>query len=307
MARIARDMTWLIGRTPLVELARVSPEGCRVVAKLEAMNPTCSNKDRAALGMIEHAERTGFLQPGGTLVECTSGDLGLALAMVGRQRGYRVVLTMPEGTPEHRTSLLKALDAELITTPAADGMTGAMAKADDIARTTDGAVCLQAFTNRANARIHCDSTAREIWDDTDGMVATVVVPVGTGGTAAGCAAFLRQRSVQVIGVEPAGSPVLGGGKPGPHDIPGLGAGFIPDILNVSDLDEVLAISDAQTHEAVLLLARKEGILVGPAGGAVLQAALTVAERSESQGQLIVAVLPDAGERYFDHDSYRQED
>ena len=307
MARIARDMTWLIGRTPLVELARVSPEGCRVVAKLEATNPTSSNKDRAALGMIEHAERTGFLQPGGTLVECTSGDLGLALAMVGRQRGYRVVLTMPEGTPQHRKSLLKALDAELITTPAADGMAGAMARADEIARTTEGAVCLQAFTNRANSRIHCDTTAREIWEDTDGMVSAVVVPVGTGGTAAGCAAFLRQRSVRVLGVEPAGSPVLGGGKPGRHDIPGLGAGFIPDILNVSDLDEVLAVSDEQTHKAVLLLARKEGILVGPAGGAVLQAALTVAQRPESQGQLIVAVLPDAGERYFDHDSYRQED
>ena len=186
-------------------------------------------------------------------------------------------------------------------------MAGAMARADEIARTTEGAVCLQAFTNRANSRIHCDTTAREIWEDTDGMVSAVVVPVGTGGTAAGCAAFLRQRSVRVLGVEPAGSPVLGGGKPGRHDIPGLGAGFIPDILNVSDLDEVLAVSDEQTHKAVLLLARKEGILVGPAGGAVLQAALTVAQRPESQGQLIVAVLPDAGERYFDHDSYRQED
>ena len=307
MARIARDVTWLIGRTPMVELAQISPEGCRIVAKLEAMNPTSSNKDRAALGMIEHAESTGLLKPGGTLVECTSGDLGLALAMVGRQRGYHVILTMPEGTPEHRRSLLKALKAELITTPRADGMAGAMAKADEITRSTDGAVCLQAFTNRANSRIHTDTTAREIWEDTDGTVSTVILPVGTGGTAAGCAAFLRQRSVRLIGVEPVGSPVLSGGQPGRHDIPGLGAGFIPDILKTSDLDEVITVSDEQTHDAVLFLAQQEAILVGPASGAVLYAAMEVAQRAESQGQLMVALLPDSGERYFDHDSYRQED
>jgi len=307
MARIARDVTWLIGRTPLVELARLSPAGTGIVAKIEASNPTGSNKDRAALGMIQHAERCGFLRPGGTLVECTSGDLGLALAMVGRRRGYRVVLTMPMGTPEHRTSLLRALDTEIVMTEAAAGMAGAMARADQIARETEGAVCLQAFTNRANSRIHCDTTAREIWDDTDGRVSTVVVPIGTGGTAAGCAAYLGERSVAVIGVEPSGSPVLTGGESGPHDIPGLGAGFVPDILGASDVDEVIAISNSEARQGVALLARQEAILAGPAGGAVLQAALRVARRPQSGGGLIVAVLPDSGERYFDHDSYRQED
>ena len=307
MVRIAADVTWLIGCTPLVDLSRLSPPRCRIVAKLEARNPSGSNKDRAALGMIAHAERCGFLRAGGTLVECTSGDLGLAIAMVGRRRGYRVVLTMPEGTPSHRASLLRALGAEIVTTPVADGMRGAMVRAEQLARQTPGAVCLQAFTNRANARAHADTTAREIWSDTDGTVGIVVVPVGTGGTAAGCAAFLRERGVAVIGVEPAGSPVLGGGRAGEHDIPGIGAGFVPDILGVDELDEVVAVDDRTAREHVQLLAQQEAILVGPAGGAVLHAAIAVARRAASADKLLVAVLPDSGERYFDHRSYRQED
>src|SRR5262249_50283990 len=184
MVKIAADITWLIGRTPLVDLARLSPPGCRLVAKLEAANPSGSNKDRGALGMVLHAERSGFLRPGGPLVECTSGDLGLAIAMVGRRRGYRVILTMPEGTQTHRASLLRALGAEMVTTPAAEGMRGAMLRAEQLAKQLAGAICLQAFSNRANARIHAETTAREIWADTDGPVRVVAAPVGTGGGAA---------------------------------------------------------------------------------------------------------------------------
>jgi cysteine synthase len=307
MVRIAADVTWLIGNTPLVDLAKMSPPGCRLVAKLESRNPSGSNKDRAALGMIVHAERSGFLQPGGTLVECTSGDLGLAIAMVGRRRGYRVVLTMPAGSPSHRASLLRALGAEIVTTPATEGMRGAMARAEQLAKQTPGAVCLQAFTNRANLRAHCETTAREIWADTDGQVGIVVAPIGTGGTAAGCAAYLRERGVRLVGVEPATSCVLAGGKAGRHDIPGLGAGFVPDFLRGSDLDELVGVNDQEARRRVLQLARDEAILVGPAGGAVIHAAMTIAARPASAGTIIVAILPDAGERYFDHASYRQED
>lgn len=307
MVRIATDVTWLIGSTPLVDLARLSPAGCRLLAKLEARNPSGSNKDRAALGMIVHAERSGFLRAGGTLVECTSGDLGLAIAMVGRRRGYRVVLTMPAGSPPHRAGLLRALGAELVSTPAEEGMRGAMARAEAIAKQTPGAVCLQAFTNRANARAHADSTAREIWADTDGQVGVVVVPVGTGGTASGCSAWLRERGVRVVAVEPATSRVLAGQRAGEHDIPGIGAGFIPDILGTGSLDEVIPVADAEARRAVQRLAREEAILAGPASGAVLHAALLIAGRPESAGKWIVAVLPDSGDRYFDHAAYRTED
>ena len=307
MVRIAADVTWLIGRTPLVELARLSPPGRRVVAKLEALNPSGSNKDRAALGMVLHAERCGFLRAGGTIVECTSGDLGLAIAMVGRRRGYRVVLTMPANTQSHRASLLRALGTEIVTTDAAAGMRGAMARAEQPAREIAGAICLQAFTNRANARVHAETTAREIWADTDGAVRAVVAPVGTGGTAAGCAAYLGELGVRIVGVEPASSAVLGGGKPGVHDIPGLGAGFVPDILGLGDLDEVAAVRDEEARDCVRRLARDEALLVGPAGGAVVHAALQFARRAENDGALVVAIVPDSGERYFDHRSYRQED
>ncbi|MEQ1631057.1 MAG: cysteine synthase family protein [Planctomycetota bacterium] len=305
MARIAADVTWLIGSTPLVELAALSPPHCRIVAKLEAQSPSGSNKDRAALAMILHAERSGFLKPGGTIVESSVGDLGLAIAMVGRRRGHRVVLTMPEGAPEHRECMLRALGAELVTTPKELGMRGAMAQADVLAKQTPGAVCLQAFTNRANSRIHAETTAREIWNDTDGKVAIVVVPVGTGGTAAGCAAFLRERGVAIVGVEPDASPVLRGGRAGVHDIPGLGAGFVPDILAIDELDEVVGVTCADARASVQQLAREEALLAGPASGAVLCAAIRIGKRPENAGKLIVAVLPDSGDRYFDHAAYRQ--
>ncbi len=306
MAKVAADITWLVGHTPLVELSRLSPAGTRIVGKLEATNPSGSNKDRAALAMIRHAIQSGFLRPGGTIVECSGGDLGLAIAMVGRRLGYRVVLTMPEWLPESRQCLLHALGAEVVMTPVGDGMRGAMQRAEQIAKQTPGAVCLQAFTNRANARIHAESTAREIWEDTDGKVGVVVVPVGTGGTAAGCAAFFREFGVPVVGVEPAGSPMLSRGHAGAHDIPGIGAGFLPDILTKDDLAMVVAVEDRDAVAGVRALAAEEALLLGPASGAVIHAARHVAQLPEHRGSLVVAVLPDRAERYLEHKSMRRE-
>lgn len=299
MPRIAADITWLVGRTPLVELAQLAPPGTRLVGKLEAWNPSGSNKDRAALGMIRHAERSGFLRPGGTIAECSSGDLGLAIATIGCRLGYRVVLTMPLGTPPSRQRLLRSLGAEIVLTPAHEGMRGAMSQAERIAKETPGGLCLQAFTNRANARAH-EATAREIWEDTEGKVGLVVAPVGTGGTAAGCLAFFRDLGVAVAGVQPATSAVLTGGSAGPHGIPGLGAGFIPEILVPGELAAIVDVSDAEAAAGMRNLARHESLLVGPASGAVLHAAQLLGKAPQWQGRLVVAVLPDAAERYLDH-------
>jgi cysteine synthase A len=276
MARIASDITWLVGRTPLVELARIAPPGTRLLGKLESWSPSGSNKDRAALGMIRHAEKSGFLGAGGTIVECSSGDLGLAIATIGRRLGYRVVLTMPEG------------------------MRGAMVRAEQIAKQTAGAICLQAFSNRANARAHAETTAREIWEDTDGKIDLVVAPVGTGGTAAGCVAFFRELGVPVAGVQPAASPTLTGGRAGVHDIPGLGAGFIPEILDPSSLAHVVDVTDAEAVAGARALARNESLLLGPASGAVLHAALELARRPGGGYRMVVAVLPDTVHHYLDH-------
>lgn len=306
MARIAADVTWLIGHTPLVHLARLSPNGTRIVAKLDGWNPSGSNKDRAALAMIRQAERTGSLRPGGTIVECSSGDLGLAIAMVGRRLGYRVVLTMPEWLPAGRQSLLRALGAEIVMTPAQDGMRGAMQRAEQIAKQTPQAVCLQAFTNKANSRTHAETTAREIWADTDGAVGMVVAPIGTGGTAAGCAAFFRELGIPVVGVEPAGSPMLTTGRAGQHDIPGLGAGFIPEILTPDELAEIVAVEDRDAVAGARALAREEALLLGPASGAVVHAAVSIARRPANLGKLVVAVFPDCAERYLDHKAMQQE-
>ena len=300
MVRIAADITWLVGRTPLVDLRAVSPPGVRVVGKLDAWNPSGSNKDRAALGMIEDVARAGSLTPGGAIVECSSGDLGVALATLGRRRGYRVVLTMPETVPAPRRALLGALGAQVEVTPSAEGMRGAVRRAEHLARTIQGAVCLQAFSNRANASAHAETTAREIWEDTDGTVDAVVVPVGTGGTAAGCVRFFERLDVRVVGVEPASSPVLSGGTPGPHTIPGLGAGFVPEILTPSTLHEVIGVLDEDAHAMTRRLIRDESLLLGPASGAVLHAALALAVRSEFAGGLVVAVLPDAAEPNTEH-------
>ena len=300
MARIAADITWLVGGTPLIELSRLSPPSSRIVGKLDAWNPSGSNKDRAALGMIRHAERSGFLHQGGTIVECSSGDLGLAIATMGRRLGYRVVLTMPADTATTRRRLLAAMGADVELTPVEDGMAGAMQRAEQLTRELAGAICLQAFTNRANARIHAETTAREIWQDTDGRVGLVVVPVGTGGTAAGCATFFRELGVPVAGVQPATSPVLTGGAPGQHNIPGIGAGFVPDILAPAALATVIDVTDDAAASATQRLMREESLLLGPASGAVVHAAIALAEASEYAGRLVVAVLPDAAERNLDH-------
>lgn len=305
MPRIAQSISWLIGRTPLVELARLSPPGGgRIVGKLESFNPTGSNKDRAVLEMIRHRERAGTLKAGGTIVEASAGDMGLSVAMVARDLGYRLVLTMPECRTDARCNLLRALGAEIVFTERAAGMAGAISRAEQLAKQTPGAVVLQPFTNRANAQSHVQ-TAREIWEDTDGQVAAVVCAVGTGGTAAGCAAYFRElgTKVAVIGVEPATSPVLSGGKPGPHNLPGLGAGFVPEILHPGDLSEVLAVSEAEAFAAVRALAQHEAILGGPASGAVIAAAQRLAQRPALVGKLLVAVLPDSGERYEEHQAF----
>lgn len=299
MPRIAADMTWLIGRTPLVALKRVAPASVNLVAKLEAWSPSGGNKDRAVLGMIRHAERSGFLKAGGTVVECSSGDLGMAVATIGSRIGYRVVLTMPDSTPAHRQKLLRSLGAEVVTSPSSEGMRGAMALAEKITKETPGAICLQAFTNRANARAQQD-VAREIWDDTDGGVGLVVVPVGTGGTAAGCLQFFREVGVPVAAVQPAASPVLTGGRAGPHSIPGLGAGFVPEILVPDHLAAIVDVADEDAIAMTRRLLREEGLLVGPASGAVLHGALLLAHRPQFQGAQIVAVLPDRAERNPEH-------
>lgn len=306
MARIAADVTWLVGHTPLLELSRLSPAGTRILGKLDAWNPSGSNKDRAALGMIRHAERSGFLRPGGTIVECSSGDLGLAIGTIGRRLGYRVVLTMPDNTCRQRRNMLSALGVEIVLSPLGEGMRGAMVRAEQIAKQTPGATCLQAFTNRSNSRAHAETTAREIWEDTDGKVGLVVVPIGTGGTAAGCLAFFRELGVAVAGVQPAASPVLTGGRPGAHDIPGIGAGFIPEILVPGELATIVDVTDQEAVAGVRAAARLESLLVGPASGAVLHAALVLAGRPEHAGRLVVAVLPDRAEHYLEHPSMNLE-
>lgn len=306
MPRIARSISWLVGHTPLVELARALPQGggARVVAKLEGHNPTGSNKDRAVLAMIQQAARGGTLKAGGTIVEATAGDVGTALAVFARDLGYRVVLVMPETHAGSRCNLLRTLGAEIVFTDPKGGMSAAQIRAEQIARQTPGATVLQPFTNRANAAAH-QQTAREIWEDTEGEVAGVVCPVGTGGTAAGCVAFFRATAaaVAVIGVEPARCAVLGGGAPGPHDLPGLGAGFVPDILCPGDLARVVAVDDDEAIAMVRHLAHCEALLVGPASGAVVAAAARLAREPHWAGKLLVAVLPDQGERYEEHPAY----
>lgn len=298
MPRIARSVSWLVGRTPLVELARLPlPEGARLAGKLEFFNPTGSNKDRAVLAMIRHRERTGALRPGGTIVDASAGDMGVSMAVIARDLGYHLVLTMPESRAEHG-ELLQALGVEVVCTPPENGMAGAMAEAEQRARRIPGAVVLQPFSNRANAEAH-ERTAREIWEDTDGLVAAVVCPVGTGGTAAGCAAFFRDlgTGVQVLGVEPKASAVLTGGEPGRHGLSGLGAGFVPAILDPDELAEVIAVDDDEALAMVEQLAAEEALLCGPASGAVVAAAARVCSRPQWRQRLVVAILPDQGPRH----------
>ncbi len=301
MARIYDDATQLIGNTPLVRINKLTAgSSATVVAKLEFYNPANSVKDRIGVAIIDAAEASGELQPGGTVVEATSGNTGIALAFVGAARGYHVVLTMPESMSKERRALLRAFGAELILTPAALGMKGAVDEANRIAAERPGSVLARQFANAANPEIHRRTTAEEIWADTDGAVDIVVAGIGTGGTITGVGQVLKARKpgVQIVGVEPAESPILNGGAPGPHKIQGLGANFVPEILDTTIYDEIIDI-DGDTAVAVARRAAKEeGLLVGISSGAALQAAMQLAERPENAGKLIVVIIPSFGERYL---------
>ena len=296
--RIYDNVTSTVGNTPLVRLNRIAGNNATVVAKLDAFNPTNSVKDRIGVAIVDAAEASGELQPGGTIVEATSGNTGIALAMVGAARGYRVVLTMPETMSLERRALLRALGAELVLTPGAGGMRAAVERAEKLAG--EGAVLARQFANPANVEIHRRTTAEEVWDDTDGRVDIFVSGIGTGGTITGVGPVLKERKsdVLVVAVEPEESAILSGGEPGPHKIQGIGANFVPDILDRSAYDEVIAVNAGTAVDFARRAATEEGLLVGISSGAALSAAVEVAERPENAGKLVVVVLPDFGERYL---------
>lgn len=308
---IKRNLTELIGNTPLLAITRWGgkPLGAEVVAKLEYFNPGGSVKDRAAFAMIEDAEGKGLLKPGATIIEPTSGNTGVGLAWVASVKGYKLVLTMPETMSLERRSLLKALGAQLVLTPGAEGMSGAIRKAEEIREATPGAVILQQFDNPANPLAHERTTAEEIWRDTDGQVDIFVASVGTGGTLTGTARGLKRHnpSIRAIAVEPASSPVLSGGKAGAHKIQGIGAGFIPKNYDASVVDGIIQVTNEEAFHTSRGLAQREGVLVGISSGAAMYAALQLARLPENRGKRIVVLLPDTGERYLSTELFSLED
>ncbi|MCD5347668.1 cysteine synthase A [Agromyces sp. H3Y2-19a] len=301
MAQIYDNITQAFGRTPLVRLNRLTEgAGATVLAKLEFYNPSASVKDRLGVGIVDAAEASGELKPGGTIVEGTSGNTGIALAAIGAARGYKVILAMPETMSKERKSLLKAYGAELVLTPGSEGMKGAVAKAEELAASTPGAILARQFENQANVEIHRRTTAEEVWDDTDGGVDIFVAGIGTGGTISGVGQVLKERKpeVQVVAVEPAESPILNGGQPGPHKIQGIGANFVPDVLDRTVYDEVLDVNIDQAVATARRLGQEEGILGGISSGATVYAALELAKRPENAGKTIVVIVASYGERYL---------
>ena len=304
MSKITASALELIGGTPLLKADRYADKAgvkdATILTKLEYLNPAGSVKDRIALAMIEDAEKKGQLKPGSTIIEPTSGNTGIGLAAVATAKGYRAILTLPDTMSVERRNLLKAYGAELVLTEGAKGMKGAIAKADELAKEIDGAVILGQFVNPANPAVHKATTGPEIWDQTDGKVDIFVAGVGTGGTVTGIGTYLKSKNpgVKIVAVEPADSPVLSGGQPGPHKLQGIGAGFVPSVLNTGIYDEVFTVTTEQAFTTGRLIAHKEGILVGITSGAALYAAAQIAKRPENAGKTVVALLPDSGDRYL---------
>lgn len=308
MARIYDDITGTVGNTPLVRLRRVAEGvGAEILVKLESFNPLGSVKDRVGVNMVDDAEKSGRLKAGSVIIEPTSGNTGIALAFVAAARGYRLILTMPDTMTRERRSILEALGAELVLTPGDKGMKGAIDKAGELEEATPNSIMLQQFRNPANPAVHRRTTAEEIWADTDGAVDILISGVGTGGTITGVSEMLKERkpSIRAIAVEPEESAVISGEKPGPHKIQGIGAGFVPDILDLALVDEVVRVSSERAIEMARSLARQEGIFAGVSSGAAVQAALEVGRRPENESRLIVAILPDTGERYLSHPLYAE--
>ena len=303
MGNIKKSAMELIGNTPLLELSNYERKhelNASVIAKLEYFNPAGSVKDRAALAMIEAGEKNGTIKPGATIIEPTSGNTGIGIASIAAMKGYRAILTMPETMSVERRNLLKAYGAEIVLTEGTKGMRGAIEKAEELQKEIEGSVIMGQFDNPANPRIHRETTGPEIWADTDGKVDVFVAGIGTGGTITGVGEFLKGKNpdIRIIGVEPAGSPILSGGKPGPHGIQGIGAGFVPTVLNKDVYDEIIPVENNDAYETGKEIAKTEGILVGISSAAAVWAAKEVAKRPEFQGKTIVVLLPDTGDRYL---------
>ena len=311
MSHIYTSADQLIGKTPLLELTHIEKNdalSARVLAKLEYFNPAGSVKDRIAKAMIDDAEQKGLLKPGSVIIEPTSGNTGIGLCAVAAARGYRIIIVMPETMSVERRQLMRAYGAELVLTEGAKGMKGAIAKAEELAKEIPNAFIPGQFVNPANVAAHKETTGPEIYEDTDGEVDIFIAGVGTGGTITGVGEYLKSRKpgVKVIAVEPATSPVLSGGKPGPHKIQGIGAGFIPEVLNTGVYDEIITVQNEDAFAAGRRIARRQGVLVGISSGAALHAAIEVAKRPESEGKTIVALLPDTGDRYLSTDLFKEE-